>query len=304
MLGPAARFSYKRHYVNYSLSAVGTGTWIAAAHWMTTHERAARAPAAGRKHTSRSLEVNYEALAVDYDGTLAENGTVPPRTLTAIKRVKRDGRKLVLVTSRELEDLMRVFPEVGVFDLVVAENGALLYTPRPYPPKERPFGAAPPSEFVTALEKRGVAPLSCGRIIVTTRETHVATALETIRAMGLRLEVIFNKGALMMLPFGVNKASGLLAALEDLGIDPAKVVGVGDAENDHALLSACGLGIAVANAVPALTERADLVMSHPSSEGVIELIDELLTTDFGGAETQGRPHPTKRRSSFKGHTIH
>ena len=59
----------------------------------------------------------------------------------------------------------------------------------------------------------------------------------TIRDLGLELQVIFNKGAVMVLPSGVNKAIGLAAALRDLGLSPHNVVGVGDAENDHAFLS-------------------------------------------------------------------
>ena len=60
--------------------------------------------------------------------------------------------------------------------------------------------------------------------------------LEAIRDLGLELQIIFNKGAVMVLPAGVNKASGLAVALARLGLSPHNVVGVGDAENDHAFL--------------------------------------------------------------------
>jgi hypothetical protein len=186
----------------------------------------------------------------------------------------------VLVTGRELDDLMRVFPRLEAFDIVVAENGALLYTPCPAPPRERPLASPPPPDFARKLVERGVGPISCGRIIVATWEPHQDVVLETIREMGLELEVIFNKGAVMVLPSGVNKASGLRAALLDLGLAPEAVVGIGDAENDHSLLGACGFGVAVANAVPALKERADLVTVAPRGAGVVEMIDQLVTTDF------------------------
>jgi hydroxymethylpyrimidine pyrophosphatase-like HAD family hydrolase len=65
---------------------------------------------------------------------------------------------------------------------------------------------------------------------------HEQVVLETIRSLGLEHQVIFNKGAVMVLPPGVNKATGLVAALHALGISPRNVVGVGDAENDHAFL--------------------------------------------------------------------
>ncbi len=251
---------------------------------MPTHEPSARRSSA----TAPAKRLRFKALATDYDGTLADDGKVSKDTLAALRRAKKAGRKLVLVTGRELEDLMRTFAEVDVFDIVVAENGALLYTPCPAPPRERPLATAPPAEFAQTLIERGVGPISCGRIIVATWEPHQQVVLETIRDLGLELEVIFNKGAVMVLPSGVNKASGLRAALSDLGIDPKEVVGVGDAENDHSLLAACGLGVAVANAVPALKARADLVMLQPRGAGVVELIDQMLATDF--ADVQRATH--------------
>jgi hydroxymethylpyrimidine pyrophosphatase-like HAD family hydrolase len=221
--------------------------------------------------------MHYLALATDYDGTLAEEGKVHREVIDALVRLRRTGRKLVLVTGRELEELIGVFPEIVLFDRVVAENGALLYTPAP--PAERALAAAPPPEFAAALQQRGVSPIARGRVIVATWQPHETTVLDVIREQGLELEVIFNKGAVMVLPSGVNKATGLLAALRELGIDRENVVGVGDGENDHSLLAACGLGIAVANAVPALKQRADFVTSEARGRGVIEVCDQLIATD-------------------------
>ena len=73
--------------------------------------------------------MRYLALAVDYDGTLAHHGTVSPNTVEALKQLAATGRKLILVTGRELEELLGVFAEIDLFDRVVAENGALLYRP-------------------------------------------------------------------------------------------------------------------------------------------------------------------------------
>ncbi len=219
----------------------------------------------------------YAALATDYDGTLAHHGTVSAQALDAIERLRVSGKKLVLVTGRELEDLKRVFPQIGVCDLVVAENGALLYWPKSGQVKL--LAEAPPVKFAAELRARGV-PTAVGRVIVATVEPHENTVLQTIKTMGLELEVIFNKGAVMVLPTGVNKATGLRAGLSQLGLSTRHIIGVGDAENDHAFLRICGCGIAVANALPTLKERADFVTQFPHSEGVIELIDQLLVNNF------------------------
>lgn len=219
------------------------------------------------------------AFATDYDGTLAHHGQVDATTIEALERLKAARRKLLMVTGRELPDLQRVFDRLDLFDLIVAENGSLLYFPQSK--EERLVASAPPPELVAALEARGVAPLSVGRGIVATWEPNETAALEAIRELGLEWQIIFNKGAVMVLPPGVNKATGLQAALEALKLSPLNVVGVGDAENDHAFLSACGCSVAVANALDAVKETADLVAASDHGAGVVEAIDAMLAEPSG-----------------------
>jgi len=132
------------------------------------------------------------------------------------------------------------------------------------------------SQTMSSPHSRDGGP-QAGRVIIATWSPHETTVLATIRDLGLELQVIFNKGAVMVLPSGVNKATGLAAALTTLGIPAENVVAVGDAENDHALLAAVGLGVAVANAIPSLKEHAALVTRGDHGDGVIELIELLLT---------------------------
>ena len=180
------------------------------------------------------MRMRYVALATDFDGTLARGGCVEPSTIDALKRLAATGRRLLLVTGRELDDLCRVFAETDLFDRLVVENGAVLH--RPSTGETRALAAAPPPEFVAELARRGVAPLSAGASIVATWHPNEETVLDVIRELGLELQVTFNKGAVMVLPAGVNKASGLAAALEELGLSAHNAVAIGDAENDHALL--------------------------------------------------------------------
>jgi hydroxymethylpyrimidine pyrophosphatase-like HAD family hydrolase len=221
--------------------------------------------------------MRYLALAADFDGTIARDGRVAPATVAALERLAATGRKLILVTGRELDDLLALFPELTVFDRVVAENGALLYCPATR--NRTDLADAPPAPFVRELECRGVAPLAVGRSIVATAEPNEIIVLETIRDLGLELQVIFNKGAVMVLPPSVNKASGLQAALADLGLSPRDAAAIGDAENDHALLRAAGYGVAVANAVPMLQRAADRVSALTGADAVIELVEELIADD-------------------------
>ena len=222
--------------------------------------------------------VRYYALATDYDGTLAKDGAVDDATLQAIERLKKSGRKLLLVTGRELDDLHRTFAHVDVFDRVVAENGAVVYDPAKK--KCSKLAEAPPPEFSRKLREQGVQPLSTGAVIVATHEPHQDAVLKTINELGLELQVIFNKGSVMVLPSGVNKATGLKCALEELGLSWHNVVGVGDAENDHAFLSSCECAVAVANALPALKDRADWVTEGARGAGVQELVGRMLADDL------------------------
>src|SRR5262245_37705034 len=218
--------------------------------------------------------MRYHALACDYDGTIAHHGRVDPATLRALERLAASGRILLLVTGRILDDLKAVFPGLALFHAVVAENGAVLY--RPATREEIVLAEPPPPAFVEDLRRRSVMPLAAGRVIVATWEPMQVAVMDAIREMGIELQVIFNKGAVMILPSGTNTASGLLRSLRELQLSPHNTVGVGDAENDHAFLSLCECSVAVANAIPMLKERADLVTAGAHGEGVVELIEELI----------------------------
>ena len=141
------------------------------------------------------------------------------------------------------------------------------------------------------MRAAGVDPLSVGRVVVATVEPHQVVALETIHRLGLGHKVVFNKGAVMLLPPGVDKASGLAVALGELGIGPDCAVAIGDAENDHALLGLCGFGAAVANALPALKERAHYVTCGERGAGVVELVDLLVGGDLRGLRREPSAPP-------------
>jgi hydroxymethylpyrimidine pyrophosphatase-like HAD family hydrolase/energy-coupling factor transporter ATP-binding protein EcfA2 len=232
--------------------------------------------------------LRYFCLISDYDGTLAHDGLVTASTLEALKRVKASGRKLVLATGRELPELLRVFPETSLFDLAVVENGALLYNPATG--EKRLLAEPPPAAFVEKLRRRGVKPLSVGECIVATWHPHETEVLEVIRSMGLELQVIFNKDAVMILPSGINKGTGVKAALDELGISTHNTLGVGDAENDHAFLGICECSVAVGNALQVLKERADVVTSRTHGGGVEEIIEQLLADDLRSLQPRLRRH--------------
>jgi len=241
--------------------------------------------------------MRFHAIATDYDGTIAHDGVVDAPTLAALERARKSGRKLIMVTGRELSDLQQVFPRLDLFDLVVVENGAVLFNPQT---KEiRILAEPPPAKFAAALKARKVSPLTTGHVIVATFEPHQHEVLEVIHEQGLELQVIFNKGAVMVLPSGVNKATGLAAALAEFGMSPHNTVGVGDAENDHAFMRVCECSAAVANALPAVKDTADVVLKGNRGAGVAELIDRLIAHDLSDLKTLARHRITLGESDDK-----
>jgi hydroxymethylpyrimidine pyrophosphatase-like HAD family hydrolase len=232
--------------------------------------------------------MTFEALATDYDGTLAYDGIVDEVTVHALMRARDAGLKLVMVTGRELSDLFNTFEHSSLFDVIVAENGAVLYTPATEAVEL--LAPAPPPAFVERLNNARI-PLSVGHSIVATVSPHEHEVLAAIRDFELEWHVIFNKGSVMALPANVTKATGLGAALELVGVLPERTAGIGDAENDQAFLRACGLAVAVANALPTVKEIAHHVTAGARGAGVVEVIDALLRGDVIETRTPDNASP-------------
>jgi HAD superfamily hydrolase (TIGR01484 family) len=235
--------------------------------------------------------MKWRILACDYDGTLAHDGVLSDATAAVLDRFRAANGRLLMVTGRELPDLQSVCNVLENFEWIVAENGALLY--RPSDGFSQLVCAGASAELAQKLAQAGVHPLSVGRAIIATREPYESLAVQLIKDLGLELQIIFNKGAVMILPTGVNKATGLTTVLNQISAAPADVVAIGDAENDHALLALCGFGVAVSNAVPVLKQRADMVTKGARGEGVAELIERLLADEL--------PVVSSRTSSLTGY---
>lgn len=231
--------------------------------------------------------MRYLALATDYDGTIAKDGRMPDEAVAAISRLRTSGRRVILATGRRLDDLLAVCPHLSLFDYVVAENGALVYSPRTR--EEVLLGKRPPTRFLERLKQLGVA-FDVGRVIVATWLPHHTAVLQAIQETGLELGVIFNGSAVMVLPAGINKATGLDYALRKLGLSFHEVVGIGDAANDQSFLIRCECPVAVANAEPALRELATFVTRASGGFGVAEVIDELIADDLERTHGELKQH--------------
>jgi HAD superfamily hydrolase (TIGR01484 family) len=222
--------------------------------------------------------MRYLAIATDFDGVVASHGRPSGAAIAAVERVRASGRRAILVTGRSLESLQESLSDLSAFDYVVAENGAVVYEPRT---REETLLARPlPVRFAERLKELGVNPLEVGKVIVATWLPHQMTLLQVIQDMGLEVHIVFNRAAVMALPPGVSKATGMSYVLRKLGLSAHEVVGIGDSENDHSFLERSECAATVANAVPSIRAIASTVARLENGAGFVELVDDLIATDF------------------------
>lgn len=78
-----------------------------------------------------------------------------------------------------------------------------------------------------------------------------------------------------ILPKGSNKGTLLGKMAQLLGINPKKIIAVGDYNNDVSMLQAAGLGIAVANAVDEVKAVADYITVSNNEHAIANIIHKL-----------------------------
>src|SRR4051794_16448526 len=215
----------------------------------------------------------YSLIAIDGDGTIVVDGKMPTSTRHALQRARAGGVLLVLVTGETFQQLEE-FPGVDMFDLVVAENGAVLINP--VTRAETVLGRKPPADLVAALKEAGLTRLNVGQSIVSTKVDSAELLEAVVARQNIDWHVVRNRRDAMILPSGIDKASGLAVALQELRVPAAEAVAIGDAENDAAMFQLCGLGVAVADAVPFLKQRSDLVTRGGGGHALAEVVERLL----------------------------
>jgi hypothetical protein len=236
--------------------------------------------------------VKFLVLALDFDGTIAKDDVIDPDVRKAIAELRAQGIVVILVTGRILDDLRRVAGELHFVDAVVGENGAVIEFPdsgysavlgQPFPPI-----------LLTELRQQGI-PHAAGRSLVDADARDAPRILAILQRLELPLVLVFNRGRVMLLPQAVSKATGLREALAILRLSEHNAVAIGDAENDHELLRACEVGVAVAWGSEALKRAADYVLPGDGPNAVGDYIRGL-------AHRSRVPLPLKaRRQLVLGH---
>lgn len=219
--------------------------------------------------------MKFSALALDFDGTIARDDVLDPSVREAIAELRAQNIAVLLVTGRILEDLRRVAGDLHFVDAVVAENGAVIefpvngYSPAPAEPRSQ--------KLLDELRRAGIS-FDAGRVIVESDASEAPRILAIIRLLELPLVLVFNRGRVMVLPEAISKGTGVRQALTILRLSPHNAVAIGDAENDHQLLQACEVGVAVEWGSEVLKAKADYVLPGAGPAAVAGYIRALASS--------------------------
>jgi len=216
--------------------------------------------------------MQLRVLALDFDGTITDGDSVNVEVRAAIGDARGCGFKVVLVTGRRLAHLRETAGDLTFVDGVVAENGAVLTFPQSS--ETTVLGPRASEPFLAELRRRGVAH-ECGEVIVECDAKAAHEVLSIIREKQFPLVLLFNRDRLMILPQGISKATGLRQLLATMRLSLHNTVSIGDAENDHELLAAAELGVAVRWGSPALIAAADDVVEGAGASAVAAYVRSL-----------------------------
>lgn len=215
-------------------------------------------------------------IACDFDGTGASDGRLAPEVADVLHAARNAGVTTLLATGRVLDDLRAALVDFSAFDAVVAENGAIVWFPASGHTIQ--LGPTPPASFLDRLRSAGI-PFHAGAVVIGTWDNHAAEVLRAIREAGADLQLVFNRAALMLLPSGVNKATGVQRALDELGCSARNMIAFGDAENDLPLFSLSEVAVVARGAASPIVAAADDRLTQPGPAGVAYYVQRLLAAD-------------------------
>ncbi|ELY67458.1 HAD-IIB family hydrolase [Natrinema versiforme] len=220
-------------------------------------------------------------LVLDIDGTLTrpEGWGIDPRVFDPLREWDAP---VVIATGKAFPYPVALCHFVGIPELVVAENGGVVYTGDDvFFTADREAARA----VAEAYEAAGY-DLGWGRedTVNRWRETEIAVnleqPLEPLREIAADhgLEVIDTGYAYHVKDTDPTKGEGLETIADHVGIDLADCVAVGDSINDVSTFEAVGRSFAVANADERATAAADEVLEEVHADGTLAVLERVRGT--------------------------
>ncbi|SEW11011.1 HAD-IIB family hydrolase [Natrinema salifodinae] len=217
-------------------------------------------------------------LVLDIDGTLTrpEGWGIDPRIFDPLREWDAP---VVIATGKAFPYPVALCHFVGIPELVVAENGGVVYT------GDDVFFTADRQAAQAVAEEYRAAGYDLGwgeeDTVNRWRETEIAVNLEQpidpLREIAAEygLEVIDTGYAYHVKDAAPNKGDGVETIADRVGIDLADCVAVGDSINDASTFEVVGRSFAVGNADQAATEAADDVLDEVHADGALAVLERV-----------------------------
>lgn len=218
---------------------------------------------------------DFVAIISDYDRTLTDESLKLWRPAIEALKSLREKReiKIVIASGRRLSFLLEKLDSLNLVDAFIAENGAVVHIPKS---NITSTFNKDMSQVKAALNASSV-PTEEGDVVVSTKRAFEKEVKRILRERGLRMGFHYNRDALMILPAGVSKATGVLWAGSELGLSTGGLICIGDAENDLPLFEIASVRVAPEDAIPEVKNKADVVCTGVCGLGVTRFLNDLLT---------------------------
>lgn len=246
--------------------------------------------------------MKYKAIIMDVDGTSVPNaidGVPTPRVVRAVAAAQKVAHVCVC-TSRPIFIAKDVIHALGVYDPCGINDATQIYDPKKkkivktfsLPKKEiglvADFFAKKKLRFMVNTGETeeyydgGSFPEEVCSLCVPEVPVQIAMALRDeltkIPNISVQTPPSYEKGNVWVSVTSATatKLHSVVEICERIGVRPEEVIGIGDGYNDFPLLEACGLKIAMGNAVPELKAVADFIAPTVTEDGVAVVIEKFI----------------------------
>lgn len=256
-----------------------------------------------------NTHVTYKALMLDVDGTLIpyDYAALPSKRVTAAIQEAQKHLHICLVTGRSFHSTVRILEALKLVDgYVVINNGAQVFdiARQTYVyeqaieqedvkrvidllTKERIPFYAKDDTYSQAETRRFYSP---GQPLGNTYMFYTDDVLPEERADNLTGHLLQGSALTIhkthhknLAKFALNishtmatKLHGIAIVQNLLGLTKEETIGIGDSYNDFPLLMACGLKVAMGNAVDDLKAIADIIAPPVTEDGVAVIIKQHI----------------------------
>jgi|TARA_B100001996_G_scaffold365652_3_gene335723 hypothetical protein len=230
---------------------------------------------------------NWDMIVFDIDGTLLDLDGFQPELIPLVREIENMGITVSLASGRTLPNVTPIQQVLAISGFVVGENGGMVWDSKAGFPircladgKRARDAAAWLATKIDGLDPKGIETNRWREtewcLLDTENFEKMRDALKD--SQWPDLQVVPTGFAVHITEKELNKASGLKVAFEQRGVDPKRVIAVGDASNDIPMFEMCGFSVAVNTEFAGVKEAADYLTKAKGTLGTIEFLEQFIAS--------------------------